>query len=110
MGSRRTGVTDKNVLTIMPPREASMIDTLTEAEVARFNADGFLILPKLIERGEAEAVAGRFEGLFKGKFEPGLYPDEWNWQEGRDRPARTRQICNAWKSDRTVASLVLRRE
>ena len=87
-----------------------MIDTLTEEQVARFNADGFLILPKLIERGEAEAVAARFEGLFKGKFETGLYPDEWNWQEGRDRPDRARQICNGWKSDRTVASLVLRRE
>ena len=87
-----------------------MIDQLTEEQVARFNADGFLILPKLIERDEAEAVAARFEGLFKGKFETGLYPDEWNWQEGRDRPDRTRQICNGWKSDRTVASLVLRRE
>ena len=87
-----------------------MIDQLTEEQIARFNADGFLILPKLIERDEAEAVAARFEGLFKGKFETGLYPDEWNWQEGRDRPDRTRQICNGWKSDRTVASLVLRRE
>ena len=87
-----------------------MIDQLTEEQVARFNADGFLILPRLIERAEAEEVAARFEGLFKGKFETGLYPDEWNWQEGRDRPDRTRQICNGWKSDRTVASLVLRRE
>jgi ectoine hydroxylase-related dioxygenase (phytanoyl-CoA dioxygenase family) len=87
-----------------------VIDQLTEDQVARFDADGFLILPKLIDRAEAEVVTARFEGLFKGRFETGLYPDEWNWQEGRDRPDRTRQICNGWKSDRTVASLVLRRE
>ena len=54
-------------------------------------------------------MAARFEGLFRGQFETGLYPDEWNWQEGRDPPDRTRQICNGWKSDHTVASLVLRR-
>ena len=56
------------------------------------------------------AQATHWERLFSGKFETGLYPDEWNWQEGRDKPDRTRQICNGWKSDRTVASLVLRRE
>src|SRR5258708_33207486 len=87
-----------------------MLAGLPDEEVGRFDADGFLILPKLIERSEAEAVAVRFEPLFKGKFETGLYPDEWNWQEGRDRPDRTRQICNGWKADRTVAALVLRRE
>jgi ectoine hydroxylase-related dioxygenase (phytanoyl-CoA dioxygenase family) len=87
-----------------------MLDRLTDEQVARFDADGFLILPKLIERAEAAAVAARFEPLFNGKFETGLYPDEWNWQEDRDRPDRTRQICNGWKSDRTIAALVLRRE
>ena len=87
-----------------------MIDTLTNDQVARFSADGFLILPKLIERAEAARVASRFEDLFRGKFETGLYPDEWNWQEGRDPPDRSRQICNGWKSDRVVAELVLRRE
>ena len=59
-------------------------------------------MPETVER-----LRARFEPLFKGEFETGLYPDEWNWQEGRDRPDRTRQICNGWKSDRTVASVVL---
>jgi hypothetical protein len=48
--------------------------------------------------------------MFRGEFETGLYPDEWNWREGRDRPDLTRQICNGWKSDYTVAGLVLRAE
>ena len=80
---------------------------LSERQVAQFHADGFLILPRLIDSVWAARVAARYEDLFGGKFETGLYPDEWNWQEGRDRPDRARQICNGWKSDRTVASLVL---
>jgi ectoine hydroxylase-related dioxygenase (phytanoyl-CoA dioxygenase family) len=45
--------------------------------------------------------------MFSGKFQTGLYPDEWNWRMGRDREDLTRQICNGWKSDLTIASIVL---
>jgi len=83
---------------------------LTSRQIADFHENGFLILDRLIEPETAAAVAARFEDLFRGRFETGLYPDEWNWQEGRDPPDRTRQICNGWKSDYTVASLVLRAE
>jgi ectoine hydroxylase-related dioxygenase (phytanoyl-CoA dioxygenase family) len=84
-----------------------MID-LSPAEIARFHADGFLILDRFIDPAEAARVTARFERLFRGEFETGLYPDEWNWREGRDKPDLTRQICNGWKADYTVASLVLR--
>jgi len=80
---------------------------LTEEHKRRFEADGFLILDKFIDADSVERLRARFEPLFKGEFETGLYPDEWNWQEGRDKPDRTRQICNGWKSDRIVASVVL---
>jgi len=83
---------------------------LSARQIAQFHDDGFLILPKLIDGETAARVAARYEDLFRGKFETGLYPDEWNWQEGRDEPDRARQICNGWKSDYTVASLVLRAE
>ncbi|TXH36562.1 MAG: phytanoyl-CoA dioxygenase family protein [Rhodospirillaceae bacterium] len=87
-----------------------MIDQLRADQVAQFQRDGFLILERLIDPDDAARLAGRFEPLFRGQFETGLHPDEWNWQEGRDLPDRTRQICNGWKSDYTVASVVLRRE
>jgi len=83
---------------------------LTGRQIADFRADGFLILERFIDPAAADCVAARYEDLFRGRFETGLYPDEWNWQEGRDRPDRARQICNGWKSDRTVARLVLSRE
>lgn len=81
---------------------------LSENEIARFQEDGFLIRESLIDPALARRVAGRFDALFQGRFETGLYPDEWNWKEGRDAQDLTRQICNGWKSDYTVASVALR--
>ncbi|WP_374654892.1 phytanoyl-CoA dioxygenase family protein [Dongia sp.] len=72
-----------------------------------FRRDGFVAIRNLLGAAEIEAARSRFEPLFQGRFETGLYPDEWNWQEGRDPPDRTRQICNGWKSDRTIAHIIL---
>jgi len=68
------------------------LELLTEENKRRFEADGFLILDRFIDAATVERLRARFEPLFKGEFETGLYPDEWTWQEGRDRPDRTRQI------------------
>ena len=45
--------------------------------------------------------------LFRGEFDTGTYPDEWHWREGISKPNAAREMCNAWKSSRTVASIVL---
>ncbi len=83
---------------------------LTDVEVSRFREDGFLVFDRFLDPETVIDLRARFEPLFRGEFETGLYPDEWNWVEGRDSPDRTRQICNAWKSDRTVAACVLNAE
>lgn len=44
---------------------------------------------------------------FEGKFSTGVYPDEWHWRAGISRDSAVREICNAWKSDHTVRSVVL---
>ncbi len=80
---------------------------LSEAKVAKFEADGFVIIEDALSPEEVEAARARFAPLFAGQFETGLMPDEWNWREGRDAPDLTRQICNGWKSDRTIARIVL---
>jgi hypothetical protein len=72
-----------------------------------FQRDGFAIIRGLLDGPEIEAARSRFEPLFRGQFETGLYPDEWNWQEGRDPADRTRQICNGWKADRAIARIIL---
>ncbi|CAJ1933041.1 unnamed protein product [Cylindrotheca closterium] len=45
--------------------------------------------------------------LFAGTFETNVYPDEWHWRAGISRPDATREMCNSWKSSRTIASVVL---
>ena len=49
----------------------------------------------------------RFDALFTGEYGTGIAPDEVNWKAGRDPEDRTRQICNGWRADDTVAAQVL---
>ena len=84
-----------------------LVDEPSGDQITRFRRDGFLVVERLIEPEAAARLASRFEPLFRGQFETGLYPDEWNWREDRDAADLTRQICNAWKSDRAVARAVL---
>ncbi len=81
---------------------------LTQEQFKAFDRDGFVIVENALDESAVAAARDRFEPLFAGEFETGLYPDEWNWRRGRDREDLTRQICNAWKSDLTIASVVLR--
>ena len=83
---------------------------LSPSQIASFNKDGFVIVEDVLEESQLEAARERFPALFRGEFETGLQPDEWNWQEGLSNPDMTRQICNGWKSDRTIASIVLRED
>ena len=80
---------------------------MTPEQIARFRDDGFLILDRFLTEELVESARARFEPLFRGEFATGLYPDEWNWREGRDAPDLTRQICNGWRSDPTIARIVL---
>lgn len=83
---------------------------LGRQDLEKFSRDGFLIVEGLLSADEIAAARARFEPLFGGEFETGLQPDEWNWRQGRDSDALTRQICNGWKSDRTIAGIVLRQD
>ena len=77
---------------------------LTGAQREAFAQDGFVVVPRIIAPEEAVRLRARFEPMFRGEFETGLQPDEWNWRAGRDADDLTRQICNGWKSDRTIAA------
>jgi hypothetical protein len=61
-----------------------------------------LIAPRALER-----LRERYLPLFDGEYETGIRPDEVNWVKGRDPEDRTRQLCNAWKSDTVIAAQVL---
>jgi len=81
---------------------------LTKQQVHEFNENGFVVLHSILDNHLIEQSHSRFEKLFAGFFETDIQPDEWNWKAGLDDATLTRQICNAWKSDLTIASIVLR--
>ena len=83
-----------------------LIDKLSDNQKEKFKKDGFLIFKEFLPRDMVDAVKERIEPLFRGKFETGIEPDEWNWRYERDDPKNTRQICNAWKSDNIIRDTV----
>lgn len=85
-----------------------MVDAFTPEQVEAFRRDGFLIVEDGLASASAlELLRERYLRLFDGEYETGIRPDEVNWVPGRDPEDRTRQLCNAWKSDNVVAAQVL---
>jgi ectoine hydroxylase-related dioxygenase (phytanoyl-CoA dioxygenase family) len=85
-----------------------MQSLIGDEEYEIFRRDGFVIVEGILDANTIVAARSRFPLLFRGEFETGVQPDEWNWREGRDSADLTRQICNGWKADNTIASIVLR--
>ena len=78
---------------------------LNESLIEEFNNNGFLILDNFLDLNYIEDLRNKFEPLFKGNFEKGIEPDEWNWKFGKDPEDVTRQICNAWKADHLIKKI-----
>jgi ectoine hydroxylase-related dioxygenase (phytanoyl-CoA dioxygenase family) len=79
----------------------------TAEQVAQYRRDGFLVVPEFLGADEVERVRERFERCFALEWETGIAPDEVNYQPGVTPPERTRQLCNVWKADRTIAATTL---
>ena len=85
-----------------------LVGSFTSEQVEAFHRDGFLIVEEGLASDRAlELLRERYVRLFEGEYETGIRPDEVNWVPGRDPEDRTRQLCNAWKSDNVVAAQVL---
>ena len=54
---------------------------LNQNQINQFNENGFLIIDKFIDLEFIEKLKSRFEPLFKGEFETGIEPDEWNCKD-----------------------------
>jgi phytanoyl-CoA hydroxylase len=83
------------------------LPAVSENYRSQFRLQGFVVIERLLEYAQIEALRERFPRLFAGKFDTGIYPDEWYWREGMSLPDVTRHMANAWKSDLTVAKLAL---
>jgi hypothetical protein len=53
---------------------------IAPAQIEQYRTDGFLILERFLSPGDVARARERFEPIFHGEFETGLYPDEWNRQ------------------------------
>jgi ectoine hydroxylase-related dioxygenase (phytanoyl-CoA dioxygenase family) len=84
-----------------------MTYTFTDGDKRRFDRDGLLVVDNLIDVSRLNPLRNAFDDLFNGVFETGVRPDEVNWQAADGDPSLTRQICNGWKANRTIAKVVL---
>src|SRR4051794_27225570 len=91
----------------MPALDLPLLARLGQADIDRFRKDGFLIVEQMLSPDRVEALCASFPKLFAGKFDTGVFPDEWYWREGMSLPDVTRHMANAWKADLTVAKLAL---
>ena len=87
---------------------AELAQSFSAEQVEAFDRDGFLVVEEgLASEHALELLRERYLRLFEGEYETGIRPDEVNWVPGRDPEDRTRQLCNAWKSDTVIAAQVL---
>jgi ectoine hydroxylase-related dioxygenase (phytanoyl-CoA dioxygenase family) len=77
------------------------------AQIDAYRRDGFLVLDRFLDAPELARVRERFARVFDHDWETGLRPDEVNYTPGVTAPDLTRQLCNVWKADRTLAATVL---
>ena len=81
----------------------------TAEQIAAYRRDGFLVVQEYMPRDELVQVREHFARAFGHDWETGLAPDEVNYTPGVTPPDRTRQLCNVWKADRTLARTTLSR-
>jgi len=81
--------------------------TLGKRQIDCFRRDGFLVVERCLGPDQVATLCASFPKLFAGKFDTGIYPDEWYWREGMSLPDVTRHMTNAWKADLAVARLAL---
>lgn len=86
----------------------TLINTpLSTDQIEQFHRDGFLVVDDLLTTDQVEHIVARFEPLFSGEFETGVYPDEWHWNPYLGKPGAAGQMTGVWKCDRTVATAML---
>jgi ectoine hydroxylase-related dioxygenase (phytanoyl-CoA dioxygenase family) len=92
----------------LPASAATAVEPTAE-QIAAYRRDGFLVVQDYMPRDELVRVREHFSRVFGHDWETGLAPDEVNYTPGITEPDRTRQLCNVWKADRTLARTTLSR-
>lgn len=86
------------------------IPTPSNSALEQYRKNGFILFPSVIPIEVCRVISGRIDLCFRGIFDTLNYPDEWYYREELSRPDITRHMCNVWKSDRGIASIILHEE
>ena len=68
-------------------------------DIKRFERDGFLIAPSVVDPGRARALSAGYWAFFNGQFPTGSSPEKWTRINPKDVPPQTRWGEKAWRSD-----------
>ncbi|TPX30364.1 hypothetical protein SmJEL517_g06054 [Synchytrium microbalum] len=96
-----------NTIGTLPQANFGSSGLPTMEQVHQFEKNGFVTVQNVFDSTFCQNVNGAVDKCFLGEFETADYPDEWYYREGMTLPYVTREICNGWKSNRTIAKLVL---
>ncbi|MGB3769279.1 MAG: phytanoyl-CoA dioxygenase family protein [Phormidesmis sp.] len=81
---------------------------LVSAEkIEQFRKDGFLVVENLFSQAQIDGLLARFDSLYAGEFETGIFPDEWHWNPYTGCVEVAGQMTGVWRCDRTLASIVM---
>ena len=80
----------------------------TAEQIEAYRRDGFLVLDRFLTDEQVDRARERYPRVFEHEWQTGIAPDEVNYVPGETPPDKTRQLCNVWKSDRGLASIVPR--
>lgn len=80
---------------------------LTQNQIDFFHLNGYLVIERFLQPTVISSMLQRFMPIFSGDLNTKIYPDEWYGARGMSLPNQTKEICNAWKSDSILASVLL---
>lgn len=73
----------------------------------KFLEEGFFEIKNFFKKKELIDIKKRYKKIFEGNYSTGVVPDKIKWVKGRDKNNIPRSLCNVWKSDKSVAKVVL---
>ena len=86
------------------------VDAPAPSRSTAYQRDGFLVVPQFMPPRRARGRARALRARVRARVGDGTRrPDEVNYTPGVTPPDRTRQLCNVWKADRTLARTTLSR-
>lgn len=93
----------------MPTTQPSVAaeQLITAEQIKQFRQNGFLVVEDLFAPAQVERLLARFDPLYAGEFETGIYPDEWHWNPYLGKPGVAGQMTGVWRCDRAVATMVM---